>query len=168
MNTMNVVVLYIQYKFDKNLEMIDEKYKYSDVTDKIIRCSYAVHNILGCGFQEVIQQRALSIEFEEADLTYIREQEMPLYYKEHHIGDRRVDFLVNENVLVEIKAVSQLENVHLAQAINYLEAFKLEVGLLINFGSTKLEFKRLMKNEQQLKKGNQMGFNDYKKSQFSF
>jgi len=86
---------------------------------------------------------------------------MPLYYKDKKIGERRVDFLVDSCVSVEIKAISKLENVHLAQGINYREAFKFEVGLLINFGAEKLEFKRLMKNEQQLNKGNRIGFSDY-------
>jgi GxxExxY protein len=142
--------------------MINNQYKYSDITEKIIKCSFAVHNIIGCGFQEVVYQRALAIELDDCGLQYIREQEMPLFYKDHHIGTRRVDFLVDEKVLVEIKAISKLEDVHFVQAINYLQAFKLEVGLLINFGSTSVEFKRVMKNEYQLKKGNQIGYNNIK------
>jgi GxxExxY protein len=143
--------------------MIKEQYKYSAVTERIIKCAYVVHNILGCGFQEVIYQRALAVEMELEGLQFAREQEMPLYYKDKQIGERRVDFLVENVILVEIKAVSKIENNHFAQAINYLEAFKFEVGMLINFGAEKLEFRRLMKNEQQLKKGNQISFNDYNK-----
>ncbi len=142
--------------------MIKEEYKHSDITGRIIKCAYAVHNTLGCGFQEVIYQRALAIEMDLEGLQFVREQEMPLYYREQQIGERRVDFLVENAVLVELKAMTGIENVHLAQAINYLEAYKLEVGILINFGSEKLQFKRLMKNEQQLRKGNQISFNDYK------
>ena len=109
----------------------------------IIGCAMSVHSTLGNGFQEVIYQRALEIEMIEKGLTFCREQEMPIYYKNQHIGTRRVDFLVEDSICVELKALTQLENVHLAQAINYLEAFELEIGLLINFGSSSLQFKRI-------------------------
>jgi GxxExxY protein len=118
-------------------------YKYSEITQKIIGCAMKVHNTLGNGFQEVIYQRCLAIEMEKQGLGFVREQEQTIYYEGVDVGTRRVDFFVEDKVLVEIKAVIKLENVHLAQAINYLEAFNLEVGLLINFGSTSLEFKRL-------------------------
>ena len=104
-----------------------------------------VHNILGNGFQEVIYQRALAIEFEEQGINFIREQEMPLFYKNHEIGSRRVDFLVDNKILIELKALTQIEDVHLAQGLNYLTAYNVQVGLLINFGATKLEFKRLFR-----------------------
>lgn len=102
-----------------------------------------VHSTLGNGFQEVIYQRALAIEMGMAGLNFQREQEMAVYYHEYEIGKRRVDFLVEEKICVELKALTQLEDVHLAQAINYLEAFSLEVGLLINFGARSLQFKRV-------------------------
>lgn len=102
-----------------------------------------VHNALGNGFQEVIYQRALEYEMELQKIVFAREVEMPIFYKQKEIGSRRVDFLVVEKICVELKALIKLEDVHLAQGINYLEAFNLEVGLLINFGNTKLEFKRL-------------------------
>jgi GxxExxY protein len=124
--------------------MIKEHYKYSDLTEKIIGCSMRVHNTLGNGFQEVIYQRALAIELKKLNIDFDRELEMPIIYDGISIGTRRVDFLVEEKVSVELKAVTKLENVHLAQAINYLEAYNLEVGLLINFGNTSLEFKRLI------------------------
>jgi GxxExxY protein len=126
--------------------MIKEEYKYSDITEKIIGCAMKVHNTLGNGFQEVIYQRALAIELEMARLVYVRELEMPIYYEGAEIGTRRVDFLIEEKIMVELKAVTLLEKVHLAQALNYLEAYKLEIGLLINFGNTRLEFKRLIKS----------------------
>ncbi|MDQ3020179.1 MAG: GxxExxY protein [Bacteroidota bacterium] len=134
--------------------MIKEEYKYSELTSRIIKCAMAVHNYLGNGFQEVIYQRALAYEFTLEGLSFVRELEMDIFYKELQkpIGTRRVDFLVEEKILVELKAIILLEKVNLAQAINYLEAFKLEVGLLINFGSLKLQFRRLMKNEEQLKR----------------
>jgi|SRR6267378_1795989 len=129
--------------------MIKEEYKYSDLTEKIIGCAMRVHSKLGNGFQEVIYQRALAIEFEKANLLFVRELEVPIFYDDVNIGTRRVDFLVEEKILVELKAVSQLEKVHWAQALNYLEAFKLEIGLLINFGNTRLEFKRLIKSKKE-------------------
>ena len=123
--------------------MVDEKYKYSKLTEAIIGCAMEVHKILGNGFQEVIYQRALEMEMTLRGINFSREYEMPIYYKDRHIGTRRVDFLVENVVSVELKAVINLEDVHLAQAINYLEAYNLEVGLLINFGSRSLMFKRL-------------------------
>lgn len=102
-----------------------------------------VHKILGNGFQEVIYQRALAYEMGLQRINFVREYEMPVRYKDTQIGTRRVDFLVEQVVSVEIKALIRLEDVHLAQAINYLEAYNLEVGLLINFGARSLEFKRL-------------------------
>lgn len=122
-----------------------DSYKYSDITRKIIGCSMEVHRYLGNGFQEVIYQRALKIEMEQQSLSFSREHEMQIQYKGIDIGTRRVDFFVEEKVMVEIKAVIELEDVHLAQAINYLEAYGLEIGLLINFGSRSLQFKRLVK-----------------------
>ncbi len=118
-------------------------YKYKEITEKIIGAGMKVHAALGNGFQEVIYQRALEIEFEEVGLKFARELSMPVYYKNKQIGERRVDFFVEEKIMVEIKAIIQLENVHLAQAKNYLEAYNMEVGLLINFGSISLQFKRL-------------------------
>jgi GxxExxY protein len=127
--------------------MSNEQYKFSELTRKIIGCSMEVHKILGTGFQEVIYQRALENEMQIQDLTFKREFEMPIYYKNSHIGTRRVDFLVENVVSTEIKAVAKLEDVHLAQAINYLEAYNLELGLLINFGAKSLEFKRLINSK---------------------
>jgi len=125
------------------LTMIDEKYKYSDLTSMVIGCAMRVHSALGNGFQEVIYQRALEIEMAEAGIAFTREHEMPIYYRNLQIGTRRVDFLVKNVVSVELKALTQLEDVHLAQAINYLEAYDLEIGLLINFGAKSLEYKRI-------------------------
>ncbi|MDX1943194.1 MAG: GxxExxY protein [Saprospiraceae bacterium] len=124
--------------------MIKEQYKYSELTAKIIGAAMSVHSALGNGFQEVIYQRALEIEMSDRKLSFSREHEMPIYYKNRQIGTRRVDFLVEGVVSVELKALTHLEEVHLAQAINYLEAYDLEVGLLINFGSKSLEHKRIV------------------------
>ena len=104
----------------------------------------SVHSALGNGFQEVIYQRALEIEMSEEGLSFSREQEMSVFYKGRMIGSRRVDFLVSNAVAVELKAIIRLEDVHLAQAINYLEAFNLEVGLLLNFGARSLQYRRVM------------------------
>ncbi len=121
-----------------------EEYKYKEITGKVIGASMQVHKVLGNGFQEVIYQRALEMEMPYFDLTFKREFNMPIVYRNKQIGLRRVDFLVEEVVSVEIKAVIKLEDVHLAQAINYLEAYNIEVGLLINFGCRSLEVKRLI------------------------
>jgi GxxExxY protein len=127
--------------------MINEQYKYSELTSKIIGCAMKVHSALGNGFQEVIYQRALQIEMYDNNLSFSREHVMPVYYKSQEIGTRRVDFLVEEVISVELKALIKLEDVHFAQAINYLEAYDLEVGLLINFGAKSLEFKRLLNSK---------------------
>jgi GxxExxY protein len=120
--------------------VIKEQYLHSEVTGKIIGCAMEVHRTLGNGFQEVIYQRALEIEMALQGLSFSREHEMQIFYKdiEIGIGTRRVDFFVEEKVMVELKALTQLDDVHLAQAINYLEAYGLEVGLLINFGNRSL------------------------------
>lgn len=126
--------------------------KYSDeneqtdinaLTHKIIGCAMQVHNTLGNGFQELIYQKALAIEFAFQQIAFAREMEMPLFYRGEYIGSRRVDFFVEDRVMVEIKAVEKLEDVHKAQAINYCEVYNIAHGLLINFGSTSLEFKRV-------------------------
>jgi GxxExxY protein len=135
-------------------EIFNNSYKHSELTGKIIGCAMKVHSTLGNGFQEVIYQRCLSIEMEKQGLGFARELEMTIYYEGIEVGTRRVDFLVEDTVMVELKAISQLEDVHLAQALNYLEAYKLETALLINFGAKSLEFKRIT-NERKLAKQNQ-------------
>ncbi|HEY3311343.1 MAG TPA: GxxExxY protein [Anaerolineales bacterium] len=125
--------------------MIKEQYLHSELTGKIIGCAMEVHSTLGNGFQEVIYQRALALEMQHQALAFSREHEMQIFYKGTEIGSRRVDFFVEGKVMVELKAVIQLEDVHLAQAINYLEAYGMEIGLLINFGSRSLQFKRVSK-----------------------
>lgn len=117
--------------------------KYEQLTHKIIGCAMEVHSALGNGFQEVIYQRSLEYELELQNIPFAREVEMPVYYKDLQVGTRRVDFLIQDILSVEIKAIIELEDVHLAQAMNYLEAYNLEVGLLINFGSRSLTFKRV-------------------------
>ena len=114
-----------------------------DLTFKIIGCAMKVHSTLGNGFQEVIYQKALVIEFRKANLNFERELSMQIFYEGEHIGTRRVDFLVENEVLVELKARTILDDHHLAQGLNYLVAYKLDKGLLINFGAKSLEVKRL-------------------------
>src|SRR5689334_7001264 len=106
--------------------MINEQYPHSELTGKIIGCAMEVHKKLGTGFQEVIYQRALAIELESQGIEFVREQAMDIYYKEKKVGTRRVDFFVDNKIMVEIKALVQLEPVHLAQAINYLEAYQMD------------------------------------------
>jgi len=109
-----------------------------------------VHSTLGNGFQEVIYQRALEIELAHEGLGFAREMEMPIFYRDIQIGTRRVDFFVADAIMVELKAIIELEDVHLAQAINYLEAYNMKTGLLINFGSKSLQFKRLLNKKYKL------------------
>lgn len=116
-----------------------------ELTYKIIGCAMRVHNTLGNGFQEVIYQRCLAIELEKNNIDFLREQELPIYYEDIHVGTRRADFIVAGEVMVELKAIIKLEEVQLAQALNYLTAYQIDKGLLINFGSTSLGVKRLFR-----------------------
>ena len=127
--------------------MINPKYPDSELTGKIIGSAMEVHKVLGNGFQEVIYQRALAVEMTNQGLDYSREHEMDIFYKGSKVGERRVDFFVEGKIMVELKAIIQLEDVHLAQAINYLEAYNMSIGLLINFGSKSLQFKRLINHK---------------------
>jgi GxxExxY protein len=119
---------------------------HKDLTGKIIGCAMEVHSFLGNGFQEVIYQRALELEFKRNQLGYQREIEMRIYYKDfpEAIGTRRADFVVEQNVLVELKAISKIEEVHHAQILNYLKAYRLPIGLLLNFGEPSLQFKKFI------------------------
>jgi GxxExxY protein len=118
--------------------------EFKDCTSRIIGCAMRVHSALGNGFQEAIYQRALEIEMAIEGLGFIREFETSIFYRAEQIGTRRVDFFVEGEIMVELKALIALENVHLAQGINYLEAYNIKIGLLINFGATSLQFKRLL------------------------
>jgi GxxExxY protein len=120
-----------------------KEFKYKEITEKIIGAAMRVHAALGNGFQEVIYQRALAIEFRRIGLSFVREFNMKVYYLGEEVGERRVDFFVEEKIMVELKAIIKLESVNFTQARNYLEAYNLEVGLLLNFGSISLEYKRI-------------------------
>jgi GxxExxY protein len=133
----------------------EKDYKHSEITRKIIGAAMKVHSTLGNGFQEVIYQRALDIEMAKCGLLSQRELEMPIYYDGQEIGHRRVDFFVEDKVMVEIKALTALEDVHLAQAINYLEAYGLEVGLLMNFGAKSLQYRRVINSKKKPSWSNQ-------------
>ena len=128
-------------------QIVNEDYKYSSITGKIIGCAMEVHRYLGNGFQEIIYQRALAIEMRKQGLNFVREFEMSIFYKGEFVGKRRVDFLVEEVISVEIKGRSELEDAHFCQAINYLEIYHIETGLLINFGAKSLQFKRLINSK---------------------
>ena len=117
--------------------------KHELLTHKVIGCAMKVHSVLGNGFQEVIYQRALVIEFKKQKLEFVREMEIPIYYDAIEIGTRRVDFFVEGIIMVELKALIMLEDVHMAQAMNYCQAYNLPIALLINFGAKSLEFKRI-------------------------
>ena len=133
--------------------MIKTEYKHSELTGRIIGCAMTVHTALGSGFKEIIYQKALAIELADQGINFIREKEMSIYFKNHLLGKRKVDFLVENTVCLELKARVQLDDDHLAQAINYLECSDREVGLLINFGSKSLQYKRL--RNKQFKQKNQ-------------
>ena len=126
---------------------MDKKFFDTDITGKIIGCAMKVHTELGCGFQEVIYQRSLEIELQDANIPFSREHDMPIYYKGNPVGLRRVDFLIDSEISVELKALTILEKVHFVQATNYLEAYNLKTGLLINFGAPSLQFHRLTKKK---------------------
>jgi GxxExxY protein len=119
---------------------------HEEITKSII-AAMEVHTQLGNGFQEIIYQRALALELATADLEFAREKEMDIFYKATHIGTRRADFLIEDLIMVELKALIRLEPVHATQAINYLEAYHLKIGLLINFGAPRLEFRRVYNNK---------------------
>ena len=119
--------------------------QHEELTRRIIGAAMKVHSTLGNGFQEVIYQRALELEMPCHQLHFVREMEMPIFYRNQQIGTRRVDFFVENLVMVELKALIQLEAVHLAQVKNYLEAYQVEIGLLLNFGARSLEFKRVQR-----------------------
>jgi GxxExxY protein len=120
----------------------------NDLTYKIIGCAMKVHNKMGPGFQEVIYQRCLAIELERADLSFAREQEQTVYYDGIQVGTRRADFIVENQIVVELKALVKLEDVHIAQAKNYTVAYGFPLGLLINFGGKSLEHKLVFNNRQ--------------------
>jgi len=132
-------------------QIVNEEYKHSAITGKIIGCAMEVHRYLGNGFQEIIYQRALAIEMSKQGLNFAQEFVMTVYYKGEYVGKRRADFMVEDIVSVEIKAKSELDDVHLNQAINYLQIYQIETGLLINFGAKSLQFKRLI-NSRSLNK----------------
>ena len=133
----------LEFMRERGFAVAERVYKHAELTGRIIGCAMRVHSALGNGFQEVIYQRALQIEMADEGLSFDREREITIFYKGHDIGSRRVDFLVSEIIPVELKALVLLEGVHFAQAMNYLEAFDLEVGLLINFGAPSLGFRRV-------------------------
>ena len=120
--------------------------KHEQITRKIIAASMRVHSAIGRGFQEVIYQRALAIELNAENLLFSREKDIPVYYDDKQVGTRRADFIIEKTIILEIKAIDKLEDIQLAQALNYLRAYRLEVGLLINFGAKSLVFKRIHNN----------------------
>lgn len=120
-----------------------------ELTYRVIGCAMKVHNTLGNGFQEVIYQRCLAIELDRAGINFVRELEQTIYYDTIEVGTRRADFVVEGKLVVEIKALVKLEDVHLNQAKNYTVAYNFPIGLLINFGNTSLEYKRIYNQHMQ-------------------
>ncbi len=128
---------------DKNIQQL----KYSDITEKVLKAAFKVHTAIGPGFREVIYQRSMTIELGEMGLTCSAERSMDVFYFESKVGSRRLDLIVEEKVLVELKAIKELDNYEYSQVINYLHVFKLEVGLLLNFGRQSLEYKRFVNSK---------------------
>jgi GxxExxY protein len=126
-----------------------------ELTHKIIGCAMKVHSNLGNGYQEFIYLKALAIEFETNGIAFESEKNLKIFYKEVEVGTRPVDFLVEKTIMLELKAVSQLEDLHLTQAMNYCKAYRLPIGLLINFGSKSLSFKRVY-NKNHLENKNKL------------
>jgi GxxExxY protein len=120
------------------------------LTYAVIGCAMKVHNTLGNGFQEVIYQRCLAIELRNAGISFERELEQAIYYNGEHVGTRRADFVVENKIIIELKALINLEDVHLAQAKNYVVAYNFEKGLLINFGATSLQYKLVFNSKNNL------------------
>ena len=125
--------------------MVDKNFSLSELTEVVIGCAMRVHSGLGNGFPEILYQRALALELEASGVAFTRETAQPVYYRDVRIGTRIVDFLVQDKLLLELKATSDLTDAHFAQIINYLTAFKLEVGLLLNFGQKSLQYRRFIK-----------------------
>lgn len=119
-----------------------------EITHDVIGCAMKVHSKLKSGFQELIYQRCLALELRKKGIEFVREKPVEIIYDGVKVGLRRVDFYLEGDISVEIKAVTDLESVHLAQAKNYLEAFNIETGLLLNFGAKSLQFKRLYNNKK--------------------
>ncbi len=133
---------------------MSERYKYSDITGSVIGSAMNVHTEIGPGFPEVIYQRSLALELKDQGVNYKRESAIPLYYKGKPVGKRRVDFIVEDKILVELKAVSELNKTHYNQILNYLSAYKIEIGLLVNFGEASLKFKRFINSKFEIKRNN--------------
>jgi GxxExxY protein len=121
--------------------------KYADITEKIIGCAMKVHRKIGLGYPEVIYARCLAIEFDRINLRYEKEKNLKVYYDEFIVGGRRVDFMVEEKIVVELKATAELTNKDFVQSLNYLESHRQEIALLINFGAKSLQFKRIINNK---------------------
>ena len=120
------------------------QYKYADITEKIIGCAMKVHSWFGPGFPEIIYQRSLMVELRKAGLKCESEVERQVFYADTLVGKRKLDIIVEEKVLIEMKALSELDAASLNKTLNYLKVFKMEVGLLLNFGTPSLQFKRFV------------------------
>lgn len=129
----------------------DKNFRHADITDKIIGCAYKVYHILGAGFLEKIYENALVIELRQIGLEVVQQHPIKVNYKGNTIGDYYADLLVENRVIIELKAITELSKVHETQLVNYLKATGVEVGLLINFGDDISIKRKVMqdRNEQQ-------------------
>ncbi|MDO8620680.1 MAG: GxxExxY protein [Candidatus Levybacteria bacterium] len=123
---------------------IKSEYQYSDLTEKIIKIAIDVHKNLGPGFVEKIYQRALYLELKNSRLGFTREKRLSIYYKKVNLGYETVDFEIEGKVLIEVKAVSEINDIHRAQLLSYLKSSGYKVGLILNFARPTLEIKRII------------------------
>ena len=140
---LGILLKVLQLRF-ATMTIVKDEYQYSELTGNIIAAAFEVHNFMGCGFVESVYHRSLEFELSIRQIPFTSEKEMNIYYKIQKVGARRVDLFVYSKISVELKAVSSLDNTDLAQGINYIEAFNIDVGLLLNFGSKSLEVRRLL------------------------
>jgi GxxExxY protein len=128
----------------KTQKVIDDLNTMNQLTEKIIGCGFKVSNSLGGGFLEKVYENALAHELEKSGLSVVKQQSLTVWYDGIVVGDFVVDLLVEDQILIELKSLKALNDSHVAQCINYLRATKLKICLLINFGNSKMEFKRII------------------------
>jgi GxxExxY protein len=116
--------------------------RHSEITEQVIAAAIRVHRELGPGFLESIYEEALAVEFALSGIQFIRQHPVPLFYRDHQIGEHRLDFLVEGKIIVELKAISELQDIHFAVGRSYLKATNLQDGLLLNFATVPLTIKR--------------------------
>ena len=124
--------------------MVSNNFKHKDITSQILNAAFEVHNTLGCGFLEKVYENALLYELKQRGLKVETQKEIKVYYKKTEVGIYLADMIVEKKVIIELKVSEAISNIHEAQLLNYLKASSYEVGLILNFAKTRLEYKRLV------------------------